>query len=111
MVGHFEQVVRELPEGGPPPNSVLLTGGEGEYERSAVKTNGLLGLLSFLLLFAGNQEIAGGPSAAAPGANSSVATERGSNLPARLSEYVFLHQARHEGILAHAMTGVTTCPE
>ena len=71
-----------------------------------MKTSGLLGLLTFLLLFAGNQEIAGGPSA-----NSSVATERGGNLPARLSEYVFLHQARHEGILAHAMTGVTTCPE
>jgi len=71
-----------------------------------VKTSWLLGLLSFLLLFAGNQEIAGGP-----GANRSVAMEGGGNLPARLSEYVFLHQARHEGILAHAMTGVTTCPE
>lgn len=95
----------------PPPNPILLTGVEGDRERGTVKTSGLLGLLAFLLLFVGNQEIAGGPSAAAPGANSSVATEGGGILPARLSEYVFLHQARHEGILAHAMTGVTSCPE
>ena len=95
----------------PPPNPILLTLGYGERERGIVKTSGLLGLLSFLLLFASNQEIAGGQSAAGPGANRSVAMEGGGNLPARLSEYVFLHQARHEGILAHAMTGVTTCPE
>ena len=76
-----------------------------------MKTSGLLGLLSFLLLFASNQEIAGGPSAAAPGANRSVAMAGGGNLPASLSEYVFLHQARHEGILAHVIAGVTTCPE
>ena len=76
-----------------------------------MKTSGLLGLLSFLLLFASNQEIAGGPSAAAPGANRSVAMAGGGNLPASLSEYVFMHQARHEGILAHVMTGVTTCLE
>lgn len=76
-----------------------------------MKTRGLLGLLFLLLLFASIQEIAGGPSAAGPGANRSVAKEGGGNLPARLSEYVFLHQARHEGILAQAMTGVTTCTE
>ena len=68
-------------------------------------------MFSFLLLFASNKEIAGGPSAAGPGANRSVAMEGSGNLPARLSEYLFLHQARHEGIPAHAMAGTTTCPE
>ena len=77
-----------------------------------MKTIGLLGLLSFLLLFASSKEVAGGP-----GANRSITLqspvdmEDGGNLPAALSEYVFMHQARHEGIPVHAMAGVTSCPE
>lgn len=82
----------------------------------SVKTMGLLGLLSLLLIFA-YSKVAGTPSVAAQGPDRSVTMpapavmEDSGKLPAILSEYVFLHQARDESIPVHAMAGATMCPE
>jgi hypothetical protein len=40
-----------------------------------------------------------------------VAMEGDGNLRARLSEYVFLHQSRHESIPVRAMADVKACPD
>jgi len=81
-----------------------------------MKTIGLFGLLSLLSILAYSR-IASAPSEAAQGPDRSVtmpapvAMEGSGNLPAGLTEYVFLHQTRHENIPVHAMAGVKTCPE
>ena len=83
-----------------------------------MKTVGLFGLLSLLSILAYSR-IASAPSEAAQGPDRSVtmpapvamAGEGSGVLPATLSEYVFLHQTRHENIAVRAMAGVTTCPE
>ncbi len=81
-----------------------------------MKKIGLFGLL-FLLSILAYSRIASAPSEAAQGPHRSVplpapaAMEGGGNLPAGLSEYVFLHQARHEIYPVHAMAGVKACPE
>lgn len=86
---------------------------------NVAKTVGLLGLLS-LLLMAANNKVAGGTGGtgeAAPGASRPVTTQApavmdgSGNLPAGLSEYVFMHQARDESSPVHAMARVTSCPE
>lgn len=81
-----------------------------------MKTIWLVGLLSLLLIVAANK-VEGDPSAAARNPDGSitlpvpVAMGSNGNLPAGLSEYVFLHQARFESIPIHAMAGVKACPE
>lgn len=81
-----------------------------------MKTIGLLGLLPLLLIVAYNK-VAGTPSEAAQSPDRSVTMPApavvgsSGNLPAGLSEYVFLHQTRHESIPVHAMAGVKACPE
>lgn len=75
----------------------------------------LLALLSLLLII-GYDKVAGMPRAAIAGADQplaipTAAMEGGGKLPARISEYVFLHQTRHEGFVVHAMTGGKACPE
>jgi hypothetical protein len=81
-----------------------------------VKKIGLFGLL-FLLSILAYSRIASAPSAAAQGPLQSVpqtapaAMEGGDTFPAGLSEYVFLHQARHDINPVHSMAGVKTCPE
>jgi len=83
-----------------------------------VKTIWMFGLLVLLLTVAYNK-VSGAPSKAAQGADRSVimpapvamAGEGSGVLPPELSEYVFLHQTRHESIPVHAMAGVKACPE
>jgi len=85
-------------------------------ERGVVKTIGLFGLLSLLSIVAYSR-IASAPSEAAPGPDRSVthpapvAMAGSGDLPAGLSEYVFLHRTRHENIPVHAMAGVQACTE
>jgi hypothetical protein len=87
-------------------------GGKGDV----VKTIGLFGLLSLLSILAYSR-IASAPSEAAQGPDRSVtmlapvAMEGGGTLPARLSEYVFLHQNRQEIILVRAVADVKACPD
>ncbi len=87
-------------------------GGEG----GVVKTIGLLGLLSLMLMVA-YSKVAGAPSEAAQSPDQSVTMPapavmgNSSNLPAGLSEYVFFHQTRHESIPVHTMAGAPICPE
>lgn len=75
----------------------------------------LLGLLSMLLIVA-NNKVASAPSGA-QGPDRPVtmpvpvAMGSNGNLPAGLSEYVFLHHARNENIAVHAMAGVKACSE
>ena len=77
---------------------------------------GLLGLLSVLSMFAYSR-VASAPSGMALGADRPVmltplaAVEGGGNLSERLSQYVYLHQARHESVPVNVMAGVTTCPQ
>jgi hypothetical protein len=40
-----------------------------------------------------------------------VAVEGSGNLPARLSEYVFMHQNRNESIPVHGMADVKACSD
>ncbi len=81
-----------------------------------MKTIGLFGLLSLLSIVAYSQ-VAGAPSEVAQGLDRAVtlpapaAAGSNDNLPAGLSEYVFLHHARHESIPVHAMAGAMICPE
>lgn len=81
-----------------------------------MKTIGLLGLLSLLMIVAANK-VEGDPSEAARNADGSitlpgpVGTGGSENLPEGLSKYVFLHQTRYESIPVHAMAGVKACPE
>ena len=81
-----------------------------------VKTIGLFGLVSVLSILAYSR-IASAPSEAAQGPVRSVtlpapvAIEGSGNLPARLSEYVFLHRNRQEIILVGAMADVKACPD
>lgn len=81
-----------------------------------MKTIWLFGLLALLLTVAYNK-VAGAPGEAAQSADrlvtlpAPVAMDDSGNLPAGLSEYVFLHQTRHEYIPVHAMAGVKACPE
>lgn len=81
-----------------------------------MKTIGLFGLLSLLSIVAYGR-IASAPSEAAQSPDRSVtgpapvAMEGSGNLPAGLSEYVFLHQTLYENIPVNAMAGVTACPE
>lgn len=83
---------------------------------SVVKTIGLFGLLCLLSILAYSR-IASAPSEAAQASDRSVtmrapvAMVGSGNLPAGLSEYVFLHQTRYESIPVHAMAGVKACPE
>lgn len=81
-----------------------------------MKTIGLLGLLSLLMIVAANK-VEGDPSEAARNPDRSitlpgpVGTGSSENLPAELLKYVFLHQTRDESIPVHAMAGVKACPE
>lgn len=81
-----------------------------------VKALGLFGLLS-LLSVAACGRIGGAPSEAAQSPDrpvtmpAPVAMEGSGELPARISEYVLLHQTRYESIPVLAMAGMTTCPE
>jgi len=80
-----------------------------------VRAIGLLGLLSVLSMFAYSR-VASAPSGMALGAERPVmlapaAVEGGGNLTERLSQYVFLHQARDESVPVHVMAGVATCPQ
>jgi len=81
-----------------------------------VKTIGLLGL-SLLLSILAYSRIASAPSEAAQGPDRSVtlpapvAMEGDGNLGLMLSEYVFLHQSRHESIPVRAMADVKACPD
>ena len=81
-----------------------------------MKTIGLFGL-SLLLSILAYSRISSAPSEAAQGPDRSVtlpapvAIEGNAGLPAGLSEYVFLHHARHENVPVHAMAGVTTCSQ
>jgi len=81
-----------------------------------VRAIGLLGLLSVLSMLAYGR-VASAPSGMALGADRSVmlpppvAVEGGGNLSERLSQYVFLHQTRHESVPVNVMAGVTTCPQ
>ena len=81
-----------------------------------MKTIKLFGFL-FLLSILAYSRIASAPSEAAQGPDRSVtmpvpAVMGGSgNMPAGLSEYVFLHQTRNEGIPVHTMAGVKACTE
>ncbi len=79
-----------------------------------MKTIWLLGLLSLLLLVV-YSKVAGAPSGAVHGPERPVAMtaplvmQVDDILSERLSEYVFLHQTRHESIPVHAMAGAATC--
>jgi hypothetical protein len=81
-----------------------------------VKTLGLFGLLSLLSIVACGR-IEGAPGDAAQGPDRSVtlpapaAMEGSGDVPARISEYVFLHQTRYENIPVLSVAGMTTCPE
>jgi hypothetical protein len=81
-----------------------------------VKTIVLFGLLSLLSILAYSR-IASAPSEAAQGPDRSVtmlapvAVEGSGNLPARLSEYVFMHQNRNESIPVHGMADVKACSD
>lgn len=82
-----------------------------------MKTIGLIGLLSLPLMVAYGM-IAGTPGEAAQGLERPVSMPApaagGGNgkLPAGLSEYVFLHHARHESTPVHAMAGAAAiCPD
>ena len=81
-----------------------------------MKTIGLFGLLSLLSILAYSR-IASAPGEAAQGPDRSVtmlapvAVEGRGNLPARLSEYVFLHQTRHESIPVRALADVKACSD
>lgn len=74
-------------------------------------------MLGLLLLLIAAFKVAGTPREAAQYPNAPITlpapavTGSGARLPARVSEYVFWHQTRHEGIPVHAMTGVTNCPD
>ena len=75
----------------------------------------LLALLS-LLLIVGYDKVAGTPREAIAGADEplaipAAAMENRGKLPARFSEYLFLHQTRGENLVVHAMTGGKACPE
>jgi len=80
------------------------------------KTMWLLALLS-LLLIVGYGKVAGGRGETLPSPNRSIVPAApavmGSdgNLPARFSEYVFLHQTRDESLAVHAMAAGKACPE
>jgi hypothetical protein len=79
------------------------------------KTMWLLALLS-LLLIVGYDKVAGTPRGAIAGADQplaipAAAPKGGGKLPARYSEYVFLHQTRDESLAVHAMAGGKACPE
>ena len=83
-----------------------------------MKTIGLFGLLSLLSILAYSR-IASAPSEAAQGPDRTVtmpapvamAGEGSGVLSASLSEYVFLHQTRHESIPVRAMADVKACPD
>lgn len=81
-----------------------------------MKTIRLFGWLSLLAMVACGR-IEGAPSKAAQNPVHSVTLpapagmDDGDKLPARISEYVFLHHARYENIPVHAMAGVKSCPE
>ena len=81
-----------------------------------MKTTVLLGMMSLLLMVAYNN-VGGAARAAAQDAERSTTlqaladTGSGGKLPERLSEYLFLHQSRHENLPVHAMAGVKACLE
>jgi hypothetical protein len=81
-----------------------------------MKTIVLLGIMSVLSIIAYNI-VGGAPRAAAQSPDRSVTlstladTESSGQLPARFSEYLFLHQTRYENLPVHAMMGVKACPE
>ena len=81
-----------------------------------MKTTGLFALFSLLSMIAFHQ-VAGMPREEAQGpdqrgaAPEQAGMESGGKLPYPLSEYVFLHQTRDEGIPVHAMAGRKSCPE
>jgi hypothetical protein len=73
-----------------------------------MKLTGLSGLLSLLSIVA----CSGGAPAEAVTAPEPVAPQvlLTIDLPARLSEYVFLHRNREESAPLHVMAGMSTCP-
>jgi hypothetical protein len=81
-----------------------------------VKTTVLLGMMSLLSIVAYNT-VVGAPRTEALSPDRSVTVPArsdpggSSRLPARLSEYLFLHQTRYENLPVHAMAGVKACPE
>ena len=81
-----------------------------------MKTTVLLGMMSLLLIVAYNN-VGGAPRAAAQSPDQPVTlaaladAESSGQLPARLSEYLFLHQTRYENLPVHAMAGMKACPE
>ena len=81
-----------------------------------MKTTVLLGMMSLLLIVAYNN-VGGAARAAAQSPDRAVTlaaladTESSDKLPARLSEYLFLHQTRYEKLPVHAMGGVKACLE
>lgn len=80
-----------------------------------MKSIWLLGLMSLLLTAAYNIGSAARVDARnpeRPGVTPALAdTESGENLPARFSEYLFLHQTRYESLPLHAMVDVKACSE
>ncbi len=83
----------------------------------SVKSIVLFVLLSSLLLAGAYNQVAGTPREAAQSPDRSVnmpapaVSGNSGKLPAKLSEYVSLHQTRYESIPVHAMAGVNACPE
>jgi hypothetical protein len=80
-----------------------------------MKSIWLLGLMSLLLTAAYNMGSAARADAQNPerplATPAPADTERGENLPARFSEYLFLHQTRDESFPVHAMVDVKACSE
>ena len=84
--------------------------------RGSVKVLWVLGMLSLLLAFTYGM-VAGEPGEAVKDAGpptamlTSVVAGDGGQVSASLTEYVFLHQNRHEDMRIHEMAGMTACPE
>ena len=81
-----------------------------------MKTIVLLGLLCLLLTVAHNRVVGtsshAAQSTAGPTTMQAPAVRAGSEkLPARLAEYVFLHQTDRESASVHTLAAVNTCPE
>ena len=82
-----------------------------------MKSIGVFGWVA-LLLGVAYDKVASTPrvAVAAPGDQphaiaAAAVTENGGPLPARISEYVFLHQTRDESTAIHAMADIKACPE
>jgi hypothetical protein len=76
-----------------------------------VKTIWLFALLALLLTIGYGKVVGGQDDADHFVALAEVAMGNSSEFPARLSEYVFLHQTRDESHPVHSMAGKKSCPE